>query len=377
MNYREEFPVVDRHIWLNHAAISPWPAAVGRAMRDFIDQNIARGPLDYARWLGTEQRLRRRAAAFLGAEQDDLALVKNTSEGLSLIAAGLDWQPGDALVCCGGDFPSNLLPWHQLVPDFVDVREVPFDNEDPETGLVQALDDNVRLITVSSVRYDSGVRLDLDRLGKAAHAVGALFAVDAIQHLGALPLDVASTPVDFVVGGSHKWLMAPEGLALFWSRPAARRQLEPLQTGWRMWPDMFNFERGDWRRPDSARRFEPGTLNMAGIHGLDAAIGLLQSIAPEARAARLLERTGWLIDGLEQIPGVDVITPSDHRRRAGIVCFTPCGLGPDPILKALAARSVFAARRGPAVRLSPNFYTPEDQIGKTLEAIRSVMNQSV
>lgn len=373
MNYRELFPVMDRHTWLNHAAISPWPAAVGHAMRDFVEQNIAQGPLGYADWLQTENRLRVSAAAFLGAEPNDLALVKNTSEGLSLIAAGLDWAPGDSLVCCGGDFPSNVLPWRRLVPDFVEVREVPFDNHDPETGLEQALDRSVRLLAVSSVRYDSGVRLDLDRLGRAAREAGALLVVDAIQHLGALPLDVADTPVDFVVGGSHKWLLAPEGLALFWSRQSARKHLKPVQTGWRMWSDMFNFERTDWNTPESARRFEPGTLNMAGIHGLAAAVELLQSIDQNVRADQLLERTGWLIDGLGQMPGVEIITPAKPARRAGIVSFVPGRLEPDQVLKELAARSIFAARRGRTVRLSPNFYTPESQIARSLEVIGKVL----
>ena len=373
MNYRELFPVIDRHTWLNHAAISPWPAPVGDAMRNFVEQNIAQGPLGYAEWLQTEQRLRRRAADLIGAEDDDIALIKNTSEGLSLIAAGLDWQPGDALVCCSGDFPSNLLPWHNLVPEFVEVREVPFDVQDPETGLLKALSDEVRVLAVSSVRYDSGVRLDLERLGRAAHQVGALLVVDAIQHLGALPLDVAETPVDFVVGGSHKWLLAPEGLALFWSRPSARRQLRTLQTGWRMWPDMFNFARSDWRRPDTARRFEPGTLNMAGIHGLEASLALLRELDPSTRAEQLLDRTGWLIEGLEQIPGVELVTPRERDRRAGIVCFVPGREDPDAVLKQLAETSIFAARRGRSVRLSPNFYTPEDQIARVLEAITGIV----
>lgn len=375
MNYRELFPVIDRHTWLNHAAISPWPAAVGAAMLGFVEENIAQGPLGYSKWLDTEQSLRKHAAALLGAAQDDLALVKNTSEGLSLIAAGLDWQPGDALVCCGGDFPSNLLPWHQLVPDFVDIREVPFDDRDPETGLLEAMSDEVRLLAVSSVRYDTGVRMDLERLGRAAHHVGALLAVDAIQHLGALPLDVAKTPVDFVVGGSHKWLLAPEGLALFWSRPSARRQLRTLQTGWRMWPDMFNFARRDWTRPDNARRFEPGTLNMAGIHGLQASLAVLQDIDQQTRADQLLDRTGWLIDGLEKIPGVEIITPEKRSRRAGIVCFVPGSREPDKVLRQLAAQSVFAARRGKSVRLSPNFYTPEHQIAQAIDAIASILTE--
>jgi cysteine desulfurase / selenocysteine lyase len=373
MNYRELFPVIDRHIWLNHAAISPWPLPVIQAMRAFVEDNAEYGPLHYADWMNAEANLRRRGADLFGADPDDVALLKNTSEGLSLIAAGLDWQSGDALVCCAGDFPSNLLPWCQLVPDYVEVREVPFDCADPESGLEQALDANVRLMAVSSVRYDSGVRLDLDRLGEAVHAAGALLVVDAIQQLGALPLNVTATPVDFVVGGSHKWLLAPEGLALFWSRPSARNQLKASQTGWRMWPDMFNFERPDWRAPASARRFEPGTLNMAGVHGLDAAIELLNSINPDDRAEQLLERTDWLIDGLEHIPGIEITTPSEPRRRAGIVCFKPGRLDPDGVLKELAANSIYAAKRGPAIRLSPNFYTPEDQIGKALEAIKGIV----
>lgn len=374
MNYRELFPVIDRHTWLNHAAISPWPAEVGAAMRNFVDQNIAQGPLGYAKWLDTEQSLRKRAADLLGAAEDDVALIKNTSEGLSLIAAGLDWQPGDALVCCSGDFPSNQLPWHQLVPDFVDIREIRFDDRDPEAALLQAISPDVRLLAVSSVRYDSGVRLDLDRLGQAAHGAGALLVVDAIQHLGALPLDVSKTPVDFVVAGSHKWLLAPEGLALFWSRASARRRLRSLQTGWRMWPDMFNFERSDWTPPQNARRFEPGTLNMAGIHGLEASLALLKRIEPDVRAQRLLDRSGWLIEGLRNIPGVEIITPLERNRRAGIVCFVPGRRTPDEVLKQLAQRGIFAARRGQSVRLSPNFYTPEDQIAQTIDAVAEIVS---
>lgn len=374
MRYRELFPVIDRHTWLNHAAISPWPAPVGAAMREFVDQNIAHGPVGYAAWLKTEQRLRERAARLLAAGTDDVALVKNTSEGLSLIAAGLDWRHGDALVCCAGDFPSNLLPWRQLVPDFVNVREVEFDVADPETGLLEALDDDVRVVAVSSVRYDSGVLLDLDRLGAAARRCGALLAVDAIQHVGALELDVSAAPVDFVVAGSHKWLLAPEGLALFWSRPEARGKLRPVQSGWRMWSDMFNFDRADWLPPENARRFEPGTLNMAGIHGLEAALELLGDIDPQQRAGQLLDRTGWLLDGLAGMPGVELITPRARSRRAGIACFVPGDNDPDEVVGRLAQKRIYAAKRGPAVRLAPNFYTPESQIEQTLDAIREILD---
>ena len=373
MSESDLFPVIDRHTWMNHAAISPWPSPVVEAMRGFVESNAARGPLDYGRWLKTEQRLRERAATLLGGRTDDIALVKNTSEGLSAIAAGFDWQRGDAVVCCAGDFPSNVLPWRQLVPESVEVREVALQPDDPEAALIEAMDERVRLVTVSSVRYDSGVRLDLQRIGTAARKLGARFAVDAIQHLGALTLNVERLPVDFVVAGSHKWLLAPEGLALFWSRPEARRELHPVQTGWRMWPDMFEFDRADWSIPSGARRFEPGTLNTAGIHGLDAAIGLLLDIDPHAREAALLDRTGRLVEGLERLDGVEVVTPAGRARRAGIVCFRNRSVDSDTVLRRLAEAGIHAARRGSAVRLSPNFYTPLGQVERTLETIRTAL----
>jgi len=363
------FPVIDRHVWLNHAAISPWPLAVAQAMRAFVDDNADHGPLHYAQWLEIEGRLRQRAATLLGGQADDVALVKNTSEGLCLVAGGLPWSAGDRLVYCRDDFPSNMLPWQQLVPDSVEKNAVTVDGDDPEAALIAAIDDRTRLVAVSSVRYDSGLRLDLERISAACRRHGALFVVDAIQHLGALPLDVAGGIADFVVCGSHKWLLAPEGLALFWSSPEARARMRPVQVGWRMWPDMFNFARGDWTVPEPARRFEPGTLNMAGIHGLDAALGLLLEYDAGTRSSALLERSGRLIEGLAEIAGIELITPREPARRAGIVSFRGHGLEPHKLHRVLAENDIHAAIRGTALRLSPHFYTPLDQLDRTLEII--------
>lgn len=363
------FPVIKRHVWLNHAAISPWPLAVTRAMHDFVDDNARHGPLHYARWMEVEQRLRQRAAAFLGADIDDIALVKNTSEGLSLIAGGLSWAPGDRLVYCRGDFPSNMLPWQQLVPQQVEKTAVSLEADDPEVALIAAIDERTRLVALSSVRYDSGLRLDLERISAACHRHGALLVIDAIQHLGALPMNVGSNIADFIVCGSHKWLLAPEGLALFWSAPEARARLRPVQSGWRMWPDMFNFARTDWSVPAHARRFEPGTLNMAGIHGLDAALGVLLEDDAQPRAAALLARSEHLLEGLANMPDIKLITPPERRRHAGIVSFSSPRLDSRKLHRALAEADIHAALRGPALRLSPHFYTPVDQLDRALEVI--------
>ena len=379
-DWSEQFPVVNRPVWLNHAAISPWPNAVIQAMRSFVEQNASCGPTGYTEWMRIEQRLRERLARLIGAESDDdIALVKNTSDGLNQIADGLNWQAGDAMICCAGDFPSNLLPWRRLQDRGVEIREIAISDDhgrplaDPEAELIAALDDRVRLMAVSSVRYDSGLRLDLSRLGAACRQVGALLAVDAIQQLGALALDVQALPVDFVVSGSHKWLLSPEGLAVFWSSPNARAQLNPAQIGWRMWPDMFNFERKDWTPPAVARKFEPGTLNMAGIHGLDASVGLLLQIGMDTIEDELAKRIDHLVRGLNAMPDLRIITPSSARKQAGILSFQHSTKAAAPTVHALHQLGIHCAKRGSWIRLSPHFYTPFEQLDLALNRIEKIL----
>ncbi len=369
------FPVVNRHTWLNHAAISPWPRPVSEAMRAFVEDNARNGPLHYSRWMQTELRVRERAAALLQAEAEDIALLKNTSEGLCLIAGGLSWEDGDQLVCCHDDFPSNVLPWMQLVPQQVEKTVVTLDRDRPETALIDAIGPSTRLVAVSSVRYDCGLRLDLETISRACRKHGALLVVDAIQHLGALPFKLGSGMVDFVVSGSHKWLMAAEGLALFWSSADARARLKPVMTGWRMWPDMFNFARRDWRVPEDARRFEPGTLNMAGIHALDAALGLLLQFDEKDRAGALVQRSERLINGLSSIGDIELLTPAAPDRHAGIVSFHSPRMNPERMHHQLVEAGIYTAIRGTALRLSPHFYTPMEQLDRTLEIIaRQLVN---
>jgi selenocysteine lyase/cysteine desulfurase len=182
-------------------------------------------------------------------------------------------------------------------------------------------------------------------------------------------MDVGSIEADFVVAGSHKWLLAPEGIGLFWSRPEARALLTVASPGWRMYPDPFNFERSDWSPPDSARRFEPGTLNNAAIHGLNAALGLLDERGAAAIGQSLRQRSDCLTEGLQRLPGVQVTSPLDQRRRSGIVTFRAAATTSESLVKHLSEHGIHTARRGRQVRLSPHFYTPFEQLEGALAAI--------
>jgi cysteine desulfurase / selenocysteine lyase len=367
------FPVIDRHIWMHHAAISPWPAKVSAAMADFVADNASRGPLGYGQWLATETRLRERAAQLLGAESaDDIALVANTTTGLNRIARGIDWRQGDSVVFPASEFPSNRLPWLALERIGVMPRAVELDSVDPERSLIQAIGPSTRVLSVSSVQYDTGLRLDLERLGSACARHGVMFCIDAIQHLGALPLDVNQVGADFVVAGSHKWMLAPEGVAIFWSHPEARAALEVVDPGWRMFPDPFNFDRPDWQPSASARRFEPGTLNTAAIHGLEAALEVLLEFGDQAMGDALQDRTDQLSESLQAMAGIELISPLERQRRAGIVSFMIDGVHAKTILARLTLNDIHAAVRGPWIRLSPHFYTPQTQIEQTVAAIAAI-----
>lgn len=362
-----EFRLSPEVLYLNHAAIAPWPARTVRAVRTLAEELGQLGSQRYPHWLAREQQLRERCAALIGAaSSDEIALTKSTSEGLSIVAAGLDWHDGDNIVGIAQEFPSNRIVWQALAERGVAWRGLDLEaSSDPEADLLALCDARTRLVAVSWVQYARGLRLDLARLGAGCRARGVLLGIDAIQGLGALPFDLAETPVDFIVADGHKWMLGPEGLALFWCRPALREHLRLTQFGWHMVESPGAFERSDWRPAPSARRFECGSPNMLGIHALEASLSLLQEVGLEAVAAALAERSARLealIDGA----GFELLSPREPARRAGIITFAVPGADHEALWRTLMARGLMCACRGGGLRLSPHFYTPIEQLERAI-----------
>jgi selenocysteine lyase/cysteine desulfurase len=361
---RELFPVLEQGHYLNHAAIAPWPLPVAEAVQLFAEENLRRGPRDYPAWIRRDQSLRRQLAELAGAvSPDDISLLKNTTEGISLVAWGLDWRAGDNLVLPRGEFSSNRLPWLAQASRGVDIREVDIRaGRDAEAELIAAMDRGTRLLSVSAVQWSDGFRLDLGRLGEACHERDVLFFVDAIQQLGALQLSVEDCRVDFLAADAHKWLLGPEGIALFYSRPAARERLALLQQGWHMFEQPWHFQRDDWTPAASGKRFEAGSPNSVGQAALHAAAGLLLERGMRSVEARVLENTAYLVARLGGMPAVRLVSHSAYERRSGIVSFTCDRVAPRELHRRLAARDVICALRGDAIRLSPHFYQGEEEL---------------
>lgn len=368
-----EFPQDGNLVYLNHAGIAPWPARAASAVTEFAATNTRRGAADYREWLARETRLRERLARLVGAEStDDIALIPNTSEGLSIVAYGLAWRPGDNVVISRQEFPSNRVVWESLAEAYgVEVRDVDLsDHAIPEDALAAAMDERTRVLPVSAVQYADGYRMDLPRLARACESNGTLFCVDAIQELGVRPLSVQSIGADFLVADGHKWLLGPEGLGVLYAAPDARETLRLNRYGWHMVAAVGNYARKDWQPAASARRFEPGSPNSLAIHALEASLSLLEAVGVTEIERRVLSLTRYLQDRLDAIPGVTSLTPHDPARRAGIVtCRVETGADPTAITRQLRDSRILTAARGGGIRLSPHFYQSQASMDRALEQL--------
>jgi selenocysteine lyase/cysteine desulfurase len=310
-------------IYLNHAAVAPWPTATRDAVIAFAEENARLGARHYPQWTQREIGLREKLRQLINAPSiDDIALLKSTSEGLSFIAYGLPWERGDNIVIPASEFPSNRVVWESLNQYGVDVRLVEInDCEQPELRLIEAMDENTRLLSCSSVQYSTGLRLDLEQLGLACRKHGILFCVDAIQSLGARHFDVVAAKADFVVADGHKWMLGPEGLALFYCSAAMRNSLKLHEYGWHMLKHPGDFSCSDWESIDTAQRFECGSPNTLGVVALDASLEVLFSAGMEHVENTVLSHSAHLLEELGKIQGIELLTPLDDARHAGIVTF--------------------------------------------------------
>ena len=370
-----QFPILKHDSpYLNHAAVGPWPRCTAEAAQAFAEENMRHGSNNYLEWIKRDQELRKFLAQLTGASSSDIALLKNTTEGISIVAWGLDWQEGDNVVLPADEFPSNRLPWLAQGDRGVKAREINIRQAvDAEQALIDAMDSNTRLLTVSSVQWSDGFRLDLDRLGQACKQKDVLFFVDAIQQLGALPIDVEKSNIDFLAADAHKWLLGPEGIAVFYCREELRPHLKLLQQGWHMVDRYWDFDRDQWDPSATASRFEAGTPNSIGQAALHASVRMFLDTGMDEVARRVLANTEFLLDSLPRIPGIRIRSRMEAERRSGIVSFVHERLSPENIYRTMQQNGVSCAVRGHSVRLSPHFYQGQKELQVFLDMLTDMV----
>ena len=369
-NWRAEFPVTETYIYMNHAGVAPLSRRAQVAMTGFLEDATVNGAVNAKLWEAEAEICRSAAARLLNANTTEIAFMKNTTQGILIAANGVDWREGDNIVTTAVEFPANVYPWWSLKERYgVQTRMVP-----EQAGRIHvedvasAIDARTRVVTISHVEFASGFRNDIQTLGKICRERDIWFVVDAIQSLGAIEVDVESANIDILAADGHKWLLAPEGAAIFYCADEKRERLINTNVGWASVVNPRDFLNYDLTQKPDATRFEEGSYNSVGLYGLRAAIELLLEIGIPTIEGHLLELTRHLIDGLEA-KGYRVITPQADSERAGIVIFDSDRLTPTEIYERLLAENIVTAERGTGVRVSPHFYNTTSEIERLLEVL--------
>jgi len=370
---RNEFPVCESKVFLAHARVCPLPRRVATAMNAYSDRCMFGDQADMLE-PGFEVATRAATARLIGAQPQEVAFVGPTSLALSYVAAGLPWRRGDNILVYHEDYPANVYPWMALVERGVKVRYLNVKTP----GYIRLIDvqgqvdENTRLVALSSCHYVSGWKLNVPALGKWLRSRNILFCLDAIQTLGAFPFNAGD--VDFMAADAHKWLLGPCGAGILYVKRDLQERMKPIVYGWHnvRCPD-FVTQTELVLRTD-ARRYEPGTHGFAQLHGLRAAVDLIQEVTPEAIGEELLRKRSWLAPALEA-KGYFVHHTSAPAENAGpFLSFQRAGTDMTALHERLTQAGILTTLRKlpdgqELIRVAPHFYNTDAELHRFLEML--------
>lgn len=366
---RQLFPATKNYVYLNSAAVSPMPSVAVEAVTSQLRDVSENGTINMQKWLDTKKRCRNLVAEMLKVEPEQIAFMRNTSDGFSTVANGLDWAEGDNIVTFAKEFPSNFYPWRRIRDTFgVELRVV------PERGgridldeLIGLIDANTKLVAISAVQFNSGFRADLEKIGRAAQAVDALFAVDIIQAFGVIPFDLEAQFVDVACGASHKWLFAPEGCGIIYVSERARKRIEPTFVGWISVETPWDFDDYEQNWKPNALAWESGTNGSSLFYGLEQSLRILHEIGAEKIQVYLEELTDYLCELLAQ-KNYHIISSRRKGEKSQIVSLMPKdGQTSQEVAADLQAKNIIISPRGERLRIAPHIFNNRADIEKLIE----------
>ena len=375
---RGHFPVTERWSYLNHAGIAPLPAPAVEAMGRCASDAAVDGGLAHPAHAERAEAVRAAAARLMGVPAEDVAFVKNTTEGLGFVANGLDWEEGDRVVVPDEEFPSTLYPWTALrdrgvVVDLVEPvgpgRCLPVD----AFAEVMAAGPPPKVVATSWVQFGRGWRTDLGELASACHDVGSLLCADVIQGLGVVPAQLGEWGVDFAMADAHKWLLGPSGIGVLYVRRSRLGDLRPLEPGWASVAHREDWENLELVWDDSARRLEGGSANMVGTHAMGASLDLLLAAGVERVWDHVCALLDQACDGLADA-GADVMSDRSAEGRSGVVTFAVDGHDPAAVVEALKDRGVVCSPRAGGVRLSPHGYNTAEEVEALVAGVAGLVS---
>jgi selenocysteine lyase/cysteine desulfurase len=370
-NIRSLFPATQKYAYLNSAAVGPMPTPAVEAVLSQLKDVSENGTVNFTDWIATKQRARASVAGMLNVRAEQIAFMRNTSDGFASVAGGLKWQKGDNIVSFAREFPANFYPWRRIRDAFgVELRLCPERNASIDLDEFCALiDENTKLVSISAVQYGSGFCADLERIGQAARKVDALFAVDIIQGFGARVYDLPAQLVDIASGASHKWLCSPEGGGILYLSDRARERVEPTFVGWISVEVPWNFEDLEQPFKQNALAWESGTGGSSLFYGLEQSLKLLTETGVEKIENYLEELTDYLCELLAG-KNYEIVSSRAKGEKSQIVCIKSTnGLTPSEIDERLQKENIVVSPRGDRIRVAPHFFNNKEDIERLVEAL--------
>jgi cysteine desulfurase / selenocysteine lyase len=368
---RKLFPAAEKYTYLNSAAVSPMPRTAVEAVTNQLRDVMWNGSVNLAEWVKTKNRCRILVAEMLNVESEQIAFVRNTSDGFSTIANGFAWQTGDNIVTFEKEFPSNFYPWRRIRDAFgVELRTCPERNGRIDLDeFISLIDANTKIVSISAVQFSTGFRADLKKIGEAARNVDALFAVDIIQGFGVLPFDLPEQLVDIACGASHKWLSSPEGCGIIYLSDRARKRIEPTLVGWISVDEAFNFDDFEQVWKPDALAWETGTNGSCLFYGLEQSLKLLSETGAEKIADYLETLTDYLCEGLLE-KNYEIVSSRLKGEKSQIVSIMPKSDTDSIKLAAMLERQrIIVSPRGIRLRIAPHFFNNLSDIDRLIKAL--------
>lgn len=362
------------HVYMNHAAIGPLPTPTYDTIQRCIKVRNSGTVENFEEGMQMIEDARNRAARYINAPTDEqITFLGNTSDAISAISEGLHWDDGDEIILNTLEFPTNVQPFRRMESHGVDIKYVQAENHAFDVSAIKALiTPKTKLISVSAVQYLSGFRADLQAIGNLCSSNGILFVVDAIQALGATPVDVQACKIDALATGAHKWLMSPMGIGFLYLSDKMSGLIKPYKTGWLSVEDPW--ELSEFKKPwlPVSQHLETGTPNLLGISGLGASLKVFEDIGTNNIQRHILHLSGYAIDRLKSKSDINIITSEDASRRMGIVTFsseTTNNNDMDDIVNNLKKEKITISAREGYFRISPHFYNTTDEIDVVLNSL--------
>lgn len=367
---RDLFAATQQYAYLNHAAVGVLPRPTREAVHAFVDAHASGGVMGVFPYELRVEEYRARIASFIGAKPGTIAVLRNTGDGANAIAGGVHWEAGDEVILPDNEFPANAQPWRPLRDRGVNLHYIESARERLTPDVLRAhISNRTKVVTVSWVSFADGYRHDLAALAEIAHAHGALFAVDAIQGLGAFPLDVQACGIDALYCGGAKWMLALQGVSFLYVRPELIDRLSLAAPGWRSVAGMWDFLVYDQPYAPDATRFEGGTPNFVGALSMAQSIEVMEEAGPARIAAHVLALTDHLTEGLRSA-GAQFSTIRGRTESSGIVTFTLPGSDPVALGKALQRDGIVTTYRANGVRVAPHGYNTFEEVDALVTAVK-------